>query len=31
MIDPLTTQLDYKIHLKSGAVLEEVAAGTRYR
>jgi len=26
MIDPLTTQLDYEIHLKNGTILEEVAA-----
>jgi hypothetical protein len=29
MIDPLTTQLEYQIHLKNGAVLEEVTAKSR--
>ena len=29
VIDPLTTELDYQIRLKSGAILEEVAANSR--
>jgi hypothetical protein len=29
VIDPLTTQLDYQIRLKNGAILEEVTAKSR--